>query len=260
MAISMVRAKALCSASELELVQASTRREIGSLSAAKLRQAETRARKLRDKWRDQVASQRRASKSKAGARDTAENKRSAEKAELFDEVLGRFTAQLAKVEAKGEVVGPMGRRRSTRTARARTHRAARAEVRSELAETTRSLKSKRKKVVPTKTNAAVAAISPRPVKKAAVAESVVSESQSTSAMTKGADTGPKAKRSSKPVAAGATAIVAGREAQGLHVTKQQQLLASASAKQNRLKAGGMIRIQKNRSAANKRNQGRRDSR
>jgi hypothetical protein len=154
----------------------------------------------------------------------------------------------------------MGRRRSTRTARARTHRAARAEVRSELAETTRSLKSKRNKGVPTKTNAAVAAISPRPVKKAAVAESVASGSEPTMAVTTGADTGPKPKWSSKPVAAGATAIVAGREAQGLHVTKLGQIKVSASAKQNRLKAGGLIRIQKNRSAANKRSQGRRDSR
>ena len=44
------------------------------------------------------------------------------------------------------------------------------------------------------------------------------------------------------------------------MTKEQQRSASANAKQNRLKASGMIRIQKNRSAANKRSQGRRDSR
>ena len=62
------------------------------------------------------------------------------------------------------------------------------------------------------------------------------------------------------MAAGATAIVAGRKAQGLHVTKLDQIKASANAKQNRLKTSGFIRIQKNRSAANKRNQGRRDSR
>jgi hypothetical protein len=261
MAISMVRVKALCSASELELVKASTRQEIDALAAASLRQAETRARKLRDKWRDQVASQRRASKTKAGARDAATNKNSAEKAELFEEVLGRFSTQLAKVEAAGEVIGPMGRRRSTKTASSQSHRASRAEVRSELADAKRSLKTK-KKAAPAKSKSGAAAetISPKPLQKAAVAESVVNESQSTTAMTKGADTGPKPKRSSKPVAAGATAIVAGREAQGLHVTKQQQLLASANAKHNRLKAGGMIRIQKNRSAANKRSQGRRDSR
>ena len=67
MAISMVRAKALCSNSELALVKSSTRQEIGRHSAARLRQKETRARKLRDKWRDQAAGQRRASQAKAGA-------------------------------------------------------------------------------------------------------------------------------------------------------------------------------------------------
>ena len=72
--------------------------------------------------------------------------------------------------------------------------------------------------------------------------------------------GKNPRRSGKPIGADATAIEAGREIQGLHVTKQQQLLASASAKRSRLQASGLIRIQKNRSAANKRNQGRRDSR
>jgi hypothetical protein len=62
------------------------------------------------------------------------------------------------------------------------------------------------------------------------------------------------------VGAHATSLEAGRKAQGLRVTKQSQLAARTAAKQDRLKASGMIRIQKNRSAANKRSQGRRDSR
>ena len=70
MAISMGRAKTLCSASELALVQASTRQELGRHSAARLRQKETRARKLRDKWRDQATSQKRAAQAKAGTRLT----------------------------------------------------------------------------------------------------------------------------------------------------------------------------------------------
>jgi hypothetical protein len=99
-------------------------------------------------------------------------------------------------------------------------------------------------------------------KAAAIVEPVASEpaAAAVSTISKGADTPPKAKRSRVPVAAGATALVAGREAQGLHVTKLGQIKASASAKQSRLKASGMIRLQKNRSAANKRSQGRRDSR
>ena len=107
MAISMGRAKVLCTASELELVRASTRQEIGKLSAARLRQKETRARKLCDKWQDQAKSQMRSAQSKSGSRTAGANKNSAEKAELFDEVLNRFSAQLAKVEAAGgRVVAP----------------------------------------------------------------------------------------------------------------------------------------------------------
>jgi hypothetical protein len=253
MAISTVRAKALCSAGELALVKASTRQEIGGHTAARLRQKETRARKLRDKWRDQATGQKRSAQAKAGSRDAGANKNSAEKAELFGEVLGRFTAQLAKTEAMGETAGPMGRRRSTKTSRSRTHRAARADVRGELAEAKRVIKAEtksKKKAAPMKAKAK-AVVAARPV---------MSESAPATTMSKGADTAPKPKRSRVPMAAGATAIVAGREAQGLHVTKLDQIKASASAKQNRLKAGGLIRIQKNRSAANKRSQGRRDSR
>ncbi len=261
MAISMVRAKALCSAGELALVKASTRQEIGAHTAARLRQKETRARKLRDKWRDQATGQKRSAQAKAGSRDAGANKNSAEKAELFDEVLGRYTAQLAKTEAAGESAGPMGRRRSTKTSRSRTHRAARADVRGELKEAKRTLKAKTKPAA-VKAEPVAAKSSAKPVKKkrVTVAAKNVSGSKSATAVTKGADTGPKAKRTSRPMAADATAIVAGRKAQGLHVTKQGQIKASADAKQRRLKTSGMIRIQKNRSAANKRNQGRRDSR
>ncbi len=49
MSISTARAKQLCTASELTLVKSSSRSEICKLSAARLRQKITRARKLRDK-------------------------------------------------------------------------------------------------------------------------------------------------------------------------------------------------------------------
>lgn len=255
MAISTARAKVLCSGTELALVKASSKQEIGTHTAARLKQKQARARKLRDKWRDQVASQRRTAKSKTGAAEGDKN--SAEKAALFEEVLARFTAQLEKAESQGKSAGPMGRRRSTKTARSRSHRAERAEVRGELAEAKADIKAKgkvKKKAAPAKTKAKPA-VAAEPVAKEAAAAPTV-----TSTMVKGGDSPPKPKRSRVPVAAGASAIVAGREAQGLHVTKLGQLNANATAKQNRLKASGLVRIQKNRSAANKRSQGRRDSR
>jgi hypothetical protein len=257
MAISMVRAKALCSNGELALVKASTRQEMGRHSAARLRQKETRARKLRDKWRDQAASQRRASQAKVGARDVEAAARSAEKAELFDEVLGRFSTQLETLESAGETAGPMGRRRSTKTSRASTHRTKRAAVRESLKEFKRDLDPPQKK----KLRAAARAEAAKEKVVAANDEAaVVGIRMKAAKPAKPASAAKPSKRSRVPVAAKATALVAGRETQGLRVTKQQQLKARTAAKQDRLKASGMIRIQKNRSAANKRSQGRRDSR
>lgn len=255
MAISIGRAKALCSDSELALVKASTKQEIGTHTAARLRQKETRARKLRDKWRDQAASQRRSKQAKAGARDVDAAARSAEKAELFDEVLSRFSAQLAKAEADGKTPGPMGRRRSTRDKKSSTNRATRAVVRDALKDIKRDLDPPKKK----KLRAAAKAAAQAPAKvvatandEAAVVEAVPKKPSK--------PTRPVAKKSRVPVGSKEPALLAGRDAQGLRVTKQQQLKANTAAKQDRLKASGLIRIQKNRSAANKRSQGRRDSR
>jgi hypothetical protein len=239
MAISMRRAKALCTANELELIKTSTRQGISKLSAARLRQKETRARKLRDKWRDQAAGQKRSAQSMAGSRAAGANKNSAEKAQLFDEVLGRFTAQLAKVEAAGETPGPMGRRRSSRSARSTSHRAARSEVRGKLAEKKRALKSEAK----------------RSSAKAA-AEASDGEAESAAEMPKQG----KAKQSRPPIGTHVSALDAGQKVQGLHVTRQQQLSARTAAKKDRLKASGKIRVQTNRSAANKRKQAKRDAR
>jgi hypothetical protein len=256
MAISIGRAKALCSDSELALVKASTKQEIGTHTAARLRQKETRARKLRDKWRDQAASQRRSKQAKAGARDVDAAARSAEKAELFDEVLSRFSAQLAKAEADGKTPGPMGRRRSTRDKKSSTNRATRAVVRDALKDIKRDLDPPKKKKLRA---AAKAAAAQAPVEEVAVA---ANDEAAVVATKRSKPTAPpkSKKRSRIPVGAKEPALLAGRDAQGLRVTKQQQLKASTAAKQDRLKASGMIRIQKNRSAANKRSQGRRDSR
>lgn len=264
MAISMGRAKTLCTATELEIVRASTRQVIGKLTAARLRQKETQARKLRDKWRDQGTSQKRSTQAKVGSRDADYNKNSAEKAELFDEVLSRFSAQLAKQEAAGETAGPMGRRRSTKSARSRTHRAARSEVRGEIAAAKRELKAKAKKK-PASAPAAPAA-PPKQTKKSKPAVAAAAAKAPEAVEPVATETVPvaeppkKAKRPKPVVGVHASALEAGRKAQNLRVTKQSQLAARTAAKQDRLKASGIMRIQKNRSAANKRSQGRRDSR
>src|SRR5262245_26809467 len=96
MAVSLSKAKSLCTASELALVAASGKARIGTLSTPQLRLKVTQARKLRDKWRDQAAKQTRAAQAKMRGRLATASARSGEKAELFAEVLGRFDAELAK--------------------------------------------------------------------------------------------------------------------------------------------------------------------
>ena len=101
MTISLAQAKSICTASELALVSVSKQNKLGKLSAAQLRMKVSRARKLRDKWRDQAEKQRRETQAAQRARQASANARSAEKANLFGEVLGQFEVQLAKLEAKG---------------------------------------------------------------------------------------------------------------------------------------------------------------
>lgn len=261
MVVSTARAKTLCTTSELALVKASMRQEIGKLSAARLRQKQTRARTLRDKWRDQATSQKRASQETAGSRNAAYNKNSAEKADLFDELLERFTARLTKVEAEGDTAGPLGRRRSTRSARSRTHKASRTEARSQLAE----LKSELKAKTQTKTAAKQASAPVKQASKATAAKPTAAETE-TPATPAASATRTKAaakrstKRSKPPAKRPITVSQASGRSQGLKATKPQQLSARTAAKKDRLTASGAIRVQKNRSAANKRNQGRRDAR
>ena len=116
MAFTVTQAKSLCTVGELSLVRASTGDEIGKFSIVQIQQKVDRARKLRDKWRDKAEKQRRATQAAQRARDTSANARSTEKATLFGEVLARFEAQLATLEAKGA----QGRTRTKTLAGTRT--------------------------------------------------------------------------------------------------------------------------------------------
>jgi hypothetical protein len=252
MSISIVRAKSLCNASELAIVTSSTPQTISKLSASKLRLSVEQARKLRDKWRDKSDAQRRKSQTKLGARETDDNARSIEKAQLFDEVLTQFSARLAASESAGTVSKP--RAGAKRAERNRSHRATRADVRGSLQEAKRELAS------PTKKKSAQAKVTDKKIQASpnTAPAALVPPTAATAAKPVASRSKPRASR--KPAATSVSAIEAGRTTQGLRVTKQQQLLAKTSAKQGRLKAAGLVRIQKNRSAANKRSQARRDSR
>ena len=252
MAISLPRAKALCNANELSLLRASTRNEIGKLSSAQLKQKITRARNLRDKWNDQARSQRRATQSAQRSRQTDANARSAEKADLFGEALGRFEAQLAKLASKGRSSASAPKKIASR-ARSASHRADRAEVRDTLKGKKLVLNQKKKPAKPKTTKPVPAPVAVFPEPHSAETEEHISAGSRDMP-------GGIAKKRKTHAVAGLTAMQAARELQGLRVSKGQQLRARTAAKQTRLQASGLIRIQKNASAANKRRQAKRDAR
>jgi hypothetical protein len=250
MAVSIARAKSLCNTAELKLLRASTKSEISKLSASQLKQKVSRARTLRDKWNDQARKQRRTAQSAQRTRQAEGNARSLEKAALFTDALTRFETQLAKLESKGKVAGPRIKKMSPRT-RSATHRADRAEIRDVLKEKKLILKTKKKTAAkPKPTKPAPVAVFPEPT------ETDGHEAHATP-LTPPART---AKGKKSHAGAGMSAIESARALQGLHVSKGQQLRARTAAKQTRLRASGIVRIQKNASAVNKRRQAKRDSR
>ncbi|HEX4412654.1 MAG TPA: hypothetical protein VH107_03430 [Lacipirellulaceae bacterium] len=253
MAISLAQAKTLCSANELALVRFSTRDEIGKLSAGQLQQKIKRAREARDKWSDQSRGQRRATQAAQKSRGTEANARSVQKAQLFGEALGRFESQLAKLESQSKS-GATAPKRVAPRVRSAGHRADRAEARSSLKEERLNLKSSGK-------GSKLAQATPKKVTKPQATEvSAMSAPETAMHADKPMADAKPSRPKKKPPKTKLSALQAAREVQGLHVTKGKQLRASTAAKQSRLKASGIVRIQKSTSAANKRRQAKRDSR
>jgi hypothetical protein len=250
MAISISKAKALCTASEFSIVKASGKDQIKLLSGPQLRQKAQQARKLRDKWRDQAATQTRAAQAKKGARQAAGNVRSKAKAGLFAEVLGRFEADLAKPKS-GRGQAKRARKAVSLKTQKPDRRADRAEARGALREKKLQLKAKSRK----KREAAAESATTLPAD-SAPASDVDSQpkpmpEQTKASPRKGPNAGP---------AANGKSVMSAATASGLSTSKRKQLKAKTRAKQTRLKAAGVVRIQKHISAQNKRRQAKRDSR
>lgn len=88
----------LTTEAERRLVRASAAAEMRKLSKPGLRGHISRARRLRDKQRDLLRRQRLASRARTGSKHGG-NERTARKAELFDQVLARFTRRLESMKA-----------------------------------------------------------------------------------------------------------------------------------------------------------------
>jgi hypothetical protein len=102
MAFNRNHARPLCTAAEYQLFTASLDDGIGELTPAQLRGKIQRTRKLRDKYRDLLKRQRLANRARTGTKKGARpetNVRTADKAKLFDEALGRFEARAERLAA-----------------------------------------------------------------------------------------------------------------------------------------------------------------
>ncbi len=101
MAISMQKARSLCTQSELNLVKWSSPKQIKTLTPSQLKQKIDRARKLRDKFKDlsrKQAGEARGKRKPTGTRPAKGNERTVEKRELFEEVITRFENAMTKAE------------------------------------------------------------------------------------------------------------------------------------------------------------------
>jgi hypothetical protein len=96
------QAAKLLSAAEMDVFAASLAPAIKELSAARLAGKVKRARTMRDKFRDLLKRQKVATRGRTGTKagtSGSANERTAKKAEIFDEVLQRFSARLEQVQA-----------------------------------------------------------------------------------------------------------------------------------------------------------------
>lgn len=122
MAVMPKNARQLCTKPELQLIRSSLATSAERLTPAQLRQKISRARKLRDKYRDLARRQRRESRGKQGprgARPSQSNENTARKAEFFADTLDRFENILAgKTDAR--LQSASSATRSTRSARGKT--------------------------------------------------------------------------------------------------------------------------------------------
>lgn len=242
------RLRGSCTPAERKLLDMSEGKALSQATPAMVRSWLVRARDLRDKWRALVGKQGRAAK--RAPRAVAEaNARSHAKANLFADAVKRFESRLEALPSQATAATPSAGKpiaaeaKAPRRSRIARHRKARAGLRAELATKVVALNRGDAKPVakavaskPTAAKPAVAPPKPAPVKASGVTKT-------------------KTKKRKLPPAKAAAA------AQAIRFDGVKQRSASTSAKQARLKVGGLAtRRGSHVMAAGKRSQARRDRR
>jgi hypothetical protein len=245
--------RSLLTAAEQQVLHSSMGAAVAKASREQVEAAISRARALRNKWRDLHADQTRSTKRSPSARSGV-NQRSREKLEVFDGALKRLEARLA--EFAGGVRAAVGKqaarltaagnpRKSARTAASRVKRAS---VRSELKDAVSEINRKRQPK-PAKAAAKPAAI--KPAATVAAKPVAAKAAEGATVARKG-----KVKKRTKPVP---PAAVAAQKKFKFDVAGQRSARTAASAA--RLKFdGAKTRRGGHLAASVKRSQARRDGR
>jgi hypothetical protein len=260
--VTLAKVKALCTSAEHDLVKASRRPEIGQLDAAALKKHVTQARKLRDKWRDQATKQRRDTQQRHNARVADGEKRSEQKAEIFDAALAAFEKQLEKVSAATVGVSKAApKKKATKAKRSAGHRAERAVKRGSLEAVREEMNAAgkpTKKKVANKATTAKAATTAAPKKKA-----VKKKTAKKGVYAAAAKKAVKQLLNQPADQDAAAKSIKGTQSEGLvgPINAKKQRRVETVAKQERLDQSGVrSRLKGHASASGRRSQGKRDSR
>ena len=248
-------ARAVCTATELALIESSHGPSLDKADVARLKKKITLSRELRDKWRDQFEKQRRDVQQSQGSRVNDKNQRSEEKSNLFANALARFEEQLVKREAAPTSAAAKkspARATPVKADRVRSHRADRARTKEALNELIVP-KVPRKAAAATKP---VAAKAMAPTKVAAPAKAAAAVKKAAPAK---AAAPVKTKLPLKKTAKKA-AVLSRKPATTTKMPKSSQAVtAKSAATSTRLKVSGKdSRVRGHVSAAGKRSQARRD--
>jgi hypothetical protein len=253
MAVAVSKVKAVCTASEAELVRASRKPALQRLTATELKRYVGRARKLADKWDNQGRKQVRARSSQAGMTDHDAN--TALKGEIFRDALSSLSAQLAAMEAAGATGGPQ-RGRPSKSRRVASHRASRALSRKEIAQQKRSIVAEASQATTKK------GVSKSPKSGAKIAKDEVAAAAPPAKATVAKKKPAAAKKVAPPKAAVfKTRATKSKVGAGAGSTAANQLKARSAAKRARVAASGKAsRVQGHVLARGRRAQAARDAR
>ncbi|MBI1379847.1 MAG: hypothetical protein GC161_02020 [Planctomycetaceae bacterium] len=144
----MQRAAKLCTAAELQLVKDSAPRAIRALTPKQVASKLERARRLRDKQRDLLQRQSLRTRARTGSKHGKDvgpqNERTAQKHELFGEVVERFQARLEAIEQDDASASPSKSKSSGAALRPAKRAAKKAAKRVKKAGTRAAAKTRRK--------------------------------------------------------------------------------------------------------------------